>query len=111
MAKKRALESPSETFYSQEKKNGKSIATKRTMDVSVDSAITTFLSKTKLGPDFVRISCHHMMYRQNIVPCNKSKYAKASTELLNQVFCVECSYINSDGKEWICSACDNASTS
>ena len=107
MAKQQALESPSETMDRQGK-NRTRMANKRTASSSVDSATTMFLSKIKSGPDFVCICCHHIMYRQNVVPCNKSKYAKASDELLNQVFCVEYSYICNDGKEWICGACDSA---
>ena len=107
MAKTRALESPSEASHRQEK-NRTQMATRRTMNVSVDSAITRFLSKTKLGPDFVCTCCHRMMYKQNVVPCSTSKYSKASKELLNQVFCAEHSYMSNDGNLWLCSSCDLA---
>ena len=77
------------------------------MNVSIDNAVTTFLAKVNKGPDYVCTSCHRMMYKENIV-CNKSKYTKASNELLDQVFCAGHSYISNAGKLWICKACDNA---
>ena len=43
-----------------------------------ESAIASFLCKVKMGPDFVCTCCHRMMYKQNVVPCNKLKYIKAS---------------------------------
>lgn len=49
-----------------------------------------------------------MMYRQNVVVCNKSKYTKASKELLDKVFCIEHSYTSNDGQQWICKTCNNA---
>ena len=60
-----------------------------------------------MGPDFVCTVCHRMMYKQNVA-CNKSKYTKASDELLQQVFCASYSYTSSDGKQWLCKTCDNA---
>lgn len=48
------------------------------------------------------------IYKENVVICNKTKYSKASNELLDQVFCTPHSYISNDGKQWICQACDNA---
>ena len=50
------------------------------------------------------------MYRQNVVPCNKSRYTKASGELLEQVFCAEHSYTSSDGKQRFCQTCTCNST-
>ena len=61
-----------------------------------------------MGPDFVCTSCHRLMYKANVVPCNKSKYTKASGELLDQVF--EHSYSSTDGKQWLCKTCDSASS-
>ena len=54
--------------------------------------------------------CHRMMYKQTVVPYNKSKYVKASDEILERVFCAEQNYISSDGKRWICKTCDGALT-
>ena len=48
------------------------------------------------------------MYKQNVVPCNKSKYTKASNELLDQVFSAEHNYISNDSNQWLCCACDSA---
>ena len=85
-------------------------AKKRAFPVSIDNAIATFRSKARMGPDFVCTSCHRMMYKQNVVPCNKLKYTKTSNEILEQVFCPEYSYISSDGKLWLCRTCDSALT-
>ena len=102
MPKKRSLESPTETIHRQEQ-NRTRMAKKRSTNISVDDAIATFLLKAKMGPDYVCTCCHCMMYKQNVVVCNKSKYTK---ELLEQVF-----YISNDGNLWLCSTCDNASAS
>ena len=51
------------------------MAKQRSMNVSIDSAVTTFLAKVNInGPDYVCTSCHRMMYKENVVVCNKSKY-------------------------------------
>ena len=47
-----------------------------------------------MGPDFVCVCCHCLMYKQNLVPCNKSKYTKASNELLDHVLNAENAYTN-----------------
>ena len=41
------------------------------------------------------------MYKQNVKVCNKSKYTKANSELLSNVFCAELEYISSDGNQCI----------
>jgi hypothetical protein len=51
-----------------------------------------------------------MMYRQNVIQCNKDKYTKASDEVLERVFCTEHEYVSSDGKLWVCKTCDGALT-
>ena len=61
-----------------------------------------------MGPDFVCTVCHRMMYKQNVVPCNTSKYTKASNDLLEQVFCTKYGYTSSNGKHWLCKTGDNA---
>ena len=98
MAKVRALETPTETLHRQNN-NRTCMAQKRSMNMSIDSAITQFLLKTKMGPDYVYTCCHRMMYKQNVVPYKKSKYTKASNELLDQVFCAEHNYISNDGNQ------------
>ena len=80
MAKKRALQSPSESSNRGEQNRAK-IANKRALNVSSDDAIASFQSKAKMGADFVCTCCHRMMYKQNVTPYNKSKYTKASNEL------------------------------
>ena len=77
---------------------------KRGKTISVHDAITTFLSKAKMGPDNV---CTCLMYKQNFVVCNRCKYTKASNELL-QVLCAKYKYISNDDNLWFCSACDSA---
>ena len=83
-------------------------AKNRAFAISIDNAIATFQSKAKMGPDFLCTICHRMMYKQNVVLCNKLKYTKASNELLEQVFCPEYGYISSDGQQWLCRTCHNA---
>ena len=107
MAKLRALENPDETQCRQEQ-NRAHMTMKRGTTVSVDNAISTFLLKAKMGPDYVCTCCHRMMYKQNVVSCSKSKYvAKASNELLEQVFSAELSYLSNDGNLWLCRTCDS----
>jgi len=49
-----------------------------------------------------------MMYRKSVVPCNKSKYTKATIEVLEKVFAKEFEYVCADGRLWVCSTCDGA---
>ena len=107
MAKKRALESPSESSNRREQ-NRANIVNKRALNVSSDDAIASFQSKAKMGPDFVCTCCHRMTYNQNVTLYNNSKYTKASNELLEQVFCPEYSYTSTDGKKLLCITCDIA---
>ena len=79
------------------------------MTTFLDNTITYFLLKAKKGPDYVWTCCHRLMYKQNVILCKKkSKYTKATRELLNKVFCAEHKYISNDGNLWLCSACDSA---
>ena len=78
MAKKRALESPSVG-------NRVNMAKKGSIKISVDNM---FLSKAKMGPDYVCTCCHRMMYQQN-VPCNKSSLSTLTVNSLT----VEHSYM------------------
>ena len=106
-SKKRAL-APHDETSQQRSKNKTAMSKKRALSVTLDKAIDAFLSKTKNGPEFVCVCCNHMMYRQTVVPYNKTKYTKASNELLEQVFSNEHSYVSSDGKQWVCKTCDGA---
>ena len=108
-AKNRALESKDETLQ-RNKKNKTAMAKKRALTVTLETAIASYLSKVKLGPEFVCTCCHRMMYKQTVVPYNKSKYTKASNKLLEQVFCAEHNYTSSDVKQWVCKTCDGALT-
>ena len=103
---KRALETPGETMQRKQRDNERA-SCKRSKGVSVE-AITTFDSETRAGPDFVCTCCHRMMYRKTVILCNKTKYTKASPELLGNVFSANLTRISSDGKEWVCKTCDRA---
>ena len=71
-------------------------------------AISIFQLKRKLGPEFVCTCCHRMIHKQSVVPCNRSKYTKTSSTVLEQVFSSEHNYISSNGKQWVCNTCDRA---
>ena len=105
MAKKRESETVVETIQRQ-KQNRTCMAERRAVVIPMEKCITDFKSKVKQGPEFVCICCHRLMYKQTVVLCTKSKYTKASNELLEQVFSAEHNYITSDGKQWICKTCD-----
>ena len=81
---------------------------KRALSVPIEKCITDFQSKVKQGLEFVCTCCHCMMYRQSVVPYVRSKYTKASNELLEQVFSTEDDYVSSDGEQWVCKTCDGA---
>ena len=105
MAQKRARETSSEAVCRRQK-NQAHMVTKRFKNISVDDAISNFWLAAKMGPDFVCCSCHRLMYKANVVSCNKFKYTKASVELLDQV--VKYSYSSTDGKQWLCKTCNGA---
>ena len=48
----------------------------------VDVRLLIFLLRLEEGPDYVCVSCHHLMYRQTVVRFNRDKYKKASDTLL-----------------------------
>ena len=101
----------SESFATKQKrrKNKKTaIANKRAVSIPTEKVISTFHSKSKLGPQFVCMCCHRLMYKQNVVVYNKSKYLKASSNLLERVFTAKHSYVSPDGKQWVCKTCDKA---
>ena len=104
-AKKRALESEQESKLRKEQDKARN-AKKRATIVTTDQAISTFLTKAKLGPECVCVCCNRIMYKQSVVPFNKFKYIKATKELLEQVFPSQNSYISLDGKQWVCKTCD-----
>ena len=104
-AKRRASETMVEMVQRQEQNRAR-MGKKRALVVPMENFITDFQSKIKQGPEFVCSCCHCMMYKQTVVPYARSKYTKASNELLEQVFSAEHNYINSDGKQWVCRTCD-----
>ena len=102
MASIRASQTPDQVLRRKEN-NKDCMSSKRSRCVSVEQAISAFHYETKGGPDFVCTCCHRMMFL-----CNKYKYAKASPDLLKNVFSADLSHMTSDGKEWICKTCDRA---
>ena len=107
MTKKRALETYDEKMQ-KNAKNKAAMSKKRALCIPLDTAVSAFLDKTKLGPKYVCVSCNRMMYKQSVVLYCKAKYAKASNELLDQIFHSDNSYNSSDGKKWVCKTCDSA---
>ena len=84
--------------------------TGRASSITIDNAITAFLTKVKIGPEFVCTSCHRMMYKKCFVPFNSTKYKKATSDVLNKVFCDEFKHVCSDSKQWVYKTCDSALT-
>ena len=74
--KNRTLESP-ETTLKRLKLESERTAFRRS-NVSIDNAIQLFLNKTKRGPDFVCVSCHRLMYRQNVI--SLYRFLRVSTQ-------------------------------
>ena len=112
-AHKRALETPEQ---SEQRKMADRVTTtnkrhRKISDfVSLQYVIDSFRAKTKQGPDYVCISCHRLMYKQNAVPVKVHKYSKATPALLADVLGTECLYTNFDGYQWICCTCNAALT-
>ena len=104
-ARKRATETKPDASQRRET-NRACTARKRVSCIPIDKAITEFQSKVKLGPEYVCTCCHRMMYKQTVVPYNRSKYAKASEEMLKQVFSDEKKYNSFDGNVWVCKTCN-----
>ncbi len=101
MASMRASETPSKMLQ-RKISNKDHMAILRQSTLTVENAISAFQCAVKLGPDFVCTCCHRMMYRETVVCCNKQKYNKASSDVLEKVFGADLSYTSADGKEWLC---------
>jgi hypothetical protein len=99
--KKRKSETTAETRQRREK-NQTYMAKTRALVVPMEKYISNFHSKIKQGPEFVCTCCHRLMYKQTVIPYTRSKYTKASNELLDQVFSTEYNYTSSDGQQWTC---------
>ena len=106
-AKKRALESEYESKLRKDQDKARN-AKKRAAIVTTNQAISSFLTKARLGPECVCVCCNRIMYRQNVVSFNKFKYIKVTKELLEQMFPSQNSYVSSDGKQWVCKTCDGS---
>ena len=96
----RASETPDEMMH-RKQRNKKAMTNKRKANVSVEHAIDAFHSEIKFGPNYVCTCCHRMMYRKNVILCNKASYTKANTSVLEQVFSDDIRCISSNGEEWI----------
>ena len=48
------------------------------------------------------------MYRQTLIPLNKSKYTKVSESLLDKVIGDDTLYASFNGNYWMCKTCDSA---
>ena len=73
---------------------------------TIDKAIYNFQLKIKVGAEFVCTSCHRLMYRNCVVPCNRGKYSHCDQELFDSV--LSSLYISNDGSVWICKTCDSS---
>ncbi len=63
-------------------KNRARMSKSRALIVPMEKYTNDFRSKIKQGPEYVCTCCHHLMYKQTVIPYTKSKYTKASSELL-----------------------------
>ena len=72
MVQKRTSETPEEIAHRREM-NRACMAEKRASIVPIEKCIADFQTKTKLGLEFVYTCCHRMMYKQTVVPYNRSK--------------------------------------
>ena len=105
IASMRASETPNETL--QRRQNNKQrMAKRRKSIIVVESATSAFQSEVRLGPDFVCVCCHRMMYRKSVVPCNTEKYTKVGSDVLEEVFSADLRRISCDGDVHVCKTCD-----
>ena len=102
---RRVCETPDE-FLHRKQTNKECVSNRRKRCVPLKNSISVFHSDVKSGPDFVCTCCHRMMYRKNVVQCNKTKYTKACLDVLEKVFSADLSHISIDGREWMCKTCD-----
>ena len=59
--------------------------------MSVNSAICTFHSVIKLGPDFVHLLlCHCMMYQKSVALCNNTKLDVICLTILFRAGIISC---------------------
>ena len=55
---------------------------RETAGVSIDCAISSFLSKIRNGPEFVCCVCHRLMYKSCVNVLNVDKYEKANEQIV-----------------------------
>ena len=102
-ATKRALETPAETDIRCKRRKVSRLA--KQSIISIDSAITDFLARTKEGPDYVCVSCHRLMYRQTVIRLTRDKYKRASNSLLKLVLGEKFLYASFNSTYYICKTC------
>ena len=77
-----------------------------TAGVSIDCAISSFLSKIRSGPEFVCCVCHRLMYKSCVNVLNVDKYEKANEQVVENA--LKYQRMSFDSKQWICKTCDSA---
>ena len=90
------------------KKRQKLQVSSKRSNSSMDAAIDAFLAKCRHGPDYVCVSCNRLMYRQTVVPLNKTKYVKVKKGFLDMVIGYDILYASFNSLYYICKTCDNA---
>ena len=106
MAKKRVIES--EEASTRKTSNKLSTRAKRAKFISVDEAISSFLSKINVGSEYVCTVCNRLLYRRNSVSLfNNDKYLSINSEISLKVFTEQFKFVSIDGKMWICRTWDN----
>ena len=108
--KRRALETPAKQNKHREqekihKAQMRALVKSGAMSISIEIAVSFFLSNVRIGLDFVCTICHRMMYKQSVVLFNVDKYTKA-TSVLDTVCDAKYMYVSPDGKHWVCKTCN-----
>ena len=93
-----------EASQNNKSQNAVSMRARRNRTLTIDETISAYLSKIRIGPEYVCTVCHRMMYSSNVVPFNRDKYTKGSPEMLHSVFSVM--YVCPNGSQLICHSCD-----
>ena len=67
-----------------------------------------FAEKVKIGPDFVCTCCHRMMYRDNVILYNETRYLKFSQEEVEKILVKFLYRSNIDSRVYMCITCDRS---
>ena len=71
---------------------------------TIEKATAKFLEKIKIGAQFVCSCCNRLMYRNNVVLCNKAK----NIPTVKIVYSICSPYISNVGNKYICKTCNHA---